>query len=135
MEHTALPFSATVFAFCLLTTGPVGGADELAARTDRSVAAPDQLQLLTDDMSPQDYRKAYRRNRRLIRKAATAYSKDSLRSMGVPKTAVNLVGVAARLAVDQNVKFAVGGSRIMAVELRDVAAEYRAIVFGVRLRW
>jgi hypothetical protein len=135
MEHTALPFSATVFAFCLLTTGPVGGADELAARAAPPVAEPDQLQLLTDEMSPQDYRRAYCRNRRLIRKAVTAYSKDGLRSMGVPKTAVDLMGVTARLAVEQNVKFAVGGSRFMAVELRDVAADYRAIVFGITLRW
>ncbi len=135
MVRAALPFSATVFAACLSITGPAARADALAAQTARHLTEPEQLQSVTENMSLQDYRRACRRNQRLIRHAVTAYSKDGLRSMGVPKTAINLMGVAARLAVDQDAKFALGNSKLMAIELNDVAAEDRSVLLGIKLRW
>ena len=136
MLRAALPFSATVFAASLvIITGPAACADALAAHTARHLTELEQLQSVTENMSLQDYRRACRRNQRLIRHAVTAYSKDGLRSMGIPKTAINLMGVAARLAVDQDAKFALGNSKLMAIELNDVAAEDRSVLLGIKLRW
>jgi len=137
MLRAALPFSATVFAASLvIITGPAACADALSAHTARHLTEPEQeLQSVTENMSLQDYRRACRRNQRLIRHAVTAYSKDGLRSMGIPKTAINLMGVAARLAVDQDAKFALGNSKLMAIELNDVAAEDRSVLLGIKLRW
>ena len=71
----------------------------------------------------------------MIRRAVTDYSRHELRSLGVPEAAVSLMGVAARLAVDQDAKFALGNSKLMAIELKDVAADERSVLFGIKLRW
>ena len=135
MPTTNSQFGATVLGACLLIMVPAAGAAEPSAPTAVHLTEPAQLQSVTENMSPEDYRKAYRRNQRMIRSTVTAYSRDGLRSMGVPETAVNFMGVAARLAVDQDAKFALGSSRLMAIELRDVAAEDRSVLFGIKLSW
>ncbi len=135
MQTTAAQFGVTVLAACLLVTVPAARAAGPSAAAVEHLIEPEQLQSVTGNMSPEEYRKAYRRNQRTIRRAVTDYSRDGLRSMGVPEAAVNLMGVAARLAVDQDAKFALGNSKLMAIELRDVAADDRSVLFGIKLRW
>jgi hypothetical protein len=135
MPTTASRYGAAVLAVCLLSTVPAARAGELSDPATVDLNQPAQLQSVTENMSPEEYRKAYRRNQRMLRHAVTAYSRDELRSLGVPEAAVNLMGVAARLAVDQDAKFTLGSSRLMAIELSDVAADDRSVLFGINLRW
>lgn len=82
------------------TGGPILSAMLLMvctlARADHRLAfADNQLETLTDQMSPEGYHQVYRRNQRMLRKTVKSYTTGTLRAVGMPEPGIRLMGVAA----------------------------------------
>ena len=86
-------------------------------------------------MSEGEYRSSYRHNQRIVRDFVKSYSENTLTSMGVPKSGVKLMGVAAGLAAGQDAKLYLNKSKFMALELKDATEDDRAVFFGIKLDW
>jgi len=122
---------ATILLACLLTAGTPACAEE------QHPFPGGEWQTVTAYMSPENYRKACRRNQRLLRKMAKSYAKDSLRSVGVPETGIRLMGAMAGLAVGGDAHLKLNKSRHtrLALEFKDVIGSERSVSLGFRLKW
>ncbi len=137
MRDLSLRLAATRFAAFLLVASPLVWADKRILFAEDRQVARDQWQTVTANMSPLEYRKAYRHNQRLARDVVKSYSTGALRSAGVPDTGIRLMGVAAGLAVDGDARLSLNRSenRRLALEFKDVVDGDRSVVLGIRLRW
>ena len=89
-----------------------------------------QWQQVDADMSPGEYQKALRHNRRL----AHSTLQDTMVSLGVPSSALNLVGAAVVLAVD-DLRVPLNKSKTLALKIEDAVDEDRSAVVQVRFAW
>ena len=89
-----------------------------------------QWQQVDADMSPGDYRKALRHNRRL----ALGTLEDTMVSLGVPSSAINLVGAAVVLAVD-DLKVPLNKSNTLALKIKDAVDEDRSAMVQLKFDW
>ena len=89
-----------------------------------------QWQQVGADMSPGEYRKALRHNRRLARNTLT----DTIVSFGVPKMGVNLMGAAVALAVD-DLKLPLNKSKTLTLKIDDATKEKRSALLQVKFDW
>ena len=111
-------------------------AEELVFSVGESaVDRPKHWQTFTTDMSDQQYRNAYRHNQHRIGKFLKTYSENTLLSIGVPKTGVKVIGVAAGLATNRDATLYLNKSRILALEFKDVTNDDRAMFFGIKMDW
>jgi len=86
-------------------------------------------------MSPADYRDAVRSNQKQVRRFVKTYSSDKLRTLGVPKAGVAVLGAAAGLAVDGDARLNLNKSKSLAFTFDDVVSDDRAVMFRFRKRW
>lgn len=75
-------------------------------------------------MSSEEYREAFRHNRRLVRDTL----RNTITSLGVPGTGVDLMGAAIALAVDDP---SLHLNKTMALEFKDLAKEDRRVDFRI----
>ena len=103
----------------------------------QSACAADQWHSVTAQMSPEEYRDAYRHNQRRLRDEVKSYSMDALRSAGVPETGIRLMGVAAGLAVDGDAQLYLtrAKSRGPVLEFRDLVSGDPGVLLGIHLKW
>jgi hypothetical protein len=114
----------------LLSAHTVAMAESGSVWGDESLATSQrQWQYVDDDMSSDEYRRAYRRNQRLMAHAV----KDTLRSVGVPETGANTVG-AIGLTLS-GTPLHLNKSETMALELTDVADKDRTLYLKFKLEW
>ena len=121
-------------AFFLTASSCVWAADR---GSEFSGHKPDrhEWQTVNGEMSEGEYRSSYRHNQRIVRDFVKSYSENTLTSMGVPKSGVKLMGVAAGLAAGQDAKLYLNKSKFMALELKDATEDDRAVFFGIKLDW
>jgi hypothetical protein len=74
-----------LFAFVLMIVQAVCAAQQRPLPSD-------QWYTVTEHMSPEEYREAYRHNQHLLREQVESYSTDALRSAGVPETGIRTDG-------------------------------------------
>lgn len=82
------------------------------------------------NMSPKEYETAYRDNRRFARDIA----KDTLLSLGIPNTGVNVVGAAVALTVSKT-KIPLNRSDTLGLELRNLINEDRRFLLRFKVDW
>ena len=92
------------------------------------------LSSIDDNSSLQDNEKTYRRNQRYLRDALQSYSKQSLRSIGLPDQTANLMGVTIGF-VTKGAKLNLNESKTLAIEFKDVVTHDPALYFGYNLDW
>ena len=92
-------------------------------------------QMFDDSMSPAQYRDAYRHNQHLVLDYVKTYSKDTLRSIGIPRTGINLMGTAAGLAAGRDAKFYLNKSKLLALEVKDATDSDRSLMLGIKVDW
>jgi hypothetical protein len=97
----------------------------------------DQLETVSVDMPPETYRGLYRRNQRLLRKMAKAYSTRTLRSAGVPEAGIRFMAAVTGVAAGNDVHFRLfkGQGTRLALEFRDVIENDRRALLEFRLKW
>jgi hypothetical protein len=86
------------------------------------------------NMSLQDNEKTYRRNQRYLRDAIRSYSKQTLRSFGLPDQTVNLIGATIGF-VSKGAKLNLNESKTLAIEFKDVITHDPAVYFGYNFTW
>jgi hypothetical protein len=103
----------------------------------RAACADDQWHTVTAQMSPEEYRSAYRHNQHRLRDEVKSYSMDALRSAGVPETGIRLMGVAAGLAVDGDAQLYLTRrkSKGPVLEFKDLVNGDPSVLLGIRLKW
>jgi hypothetical protein len=117
----------------------VAGSSAVCAEYGDSLAAGHQTQqphwrTVDADMSPDDYRLAYRHNQRLVIDIMAFHSKRALTSSGIPEQAIGLLGTAALLPV-RDARFHLNRSKTLAVEVQDVVDKDRALFLEFKRRW
>lgn len=86
-------------------------------------------------MTVDQYRQASHSNQQQIRHFVESYSENTLLSLGVPKTGINLIGAVAGAAVTQNATVYLNDQKSFAIDIKDAAQDDRAIYFGYKLSW
>lgn len=82
------------------------------------------------NMSPKQYETAFRQNRRFARDRV----KDTLLSLGIPDTGVNVVGAAIALTVSK-AKIPLNKSDTLGIELKDLIDEDRRFLLRYKVDW
>ena len=93
-----------------------------------------QWRAVDSEMSRQEYKNAYRKNRRILVKTVSNYLEQQFTALGVPEMGVNLAAKTIGFAVS-GAKINLNESKTMALEVRDVTQENRGIYFKVKLDW
>lgn len=78
--------------------------------------------------------KIYRRNQRYLNDALMSYSKMTLRSIGLSNQTVNLIGATLSLAT-KGAKMDLNENKTLAIHIKDVGTNDRALYFGYSLDW
>lgn len=86
------------------------------------------------DMSPSEYRRVYRQNRRQVVDFMEFHSKRALASTGISERAIGVVGTAALLPV-RDTRFHLNSSKTMAVEFQDVMGGDRTLLLEFKKKW
>jgi hypothetical protein len=91
------------------------------------------MQRADSNVSAQEYKETYRRNRKIFSHTLESYTKNALGSIGIPEQGVNIMGAALGVAINGarlNLK-----SKMLRLELKDLGNSDRTIYFGVNLDW
>ena len=125
----------TLLSVLLLMMSAVVGAQE--RDTTGSAAAPEYSpwRTVSVDMSADEYKQAYRKNRRFLRRVFKSHATATLVSLGVPEKGIGMLGAAAALALSQEAKLPLNRNRTLAVHFSDMSQEERAVQVGYTLRW
>lgn len=92
-------------------------------------------QMYDERMTPGQYRDAYRHNQDLVLDYMESYSKNTLRSVGIPKAGINLMGTAAGLAAGRDAKIYLNKSKLLALEVKDAVDSDRSLMLGIKVKW
>ena len=87
------------------------------------------------EMSPTEYRQAYRHNRRQILNGALAYTEDALSAVGIPEKGVKFMEGVAGLAIGKKAKLNLDESRLFAVQVDNIAEQDQSLIFRMELDW
>ena len=125
----------TGIVLLLLVAGSPAVCAEYRESTAAGHAKPQSpLRIIDADTSPSEYRKAYRKNQRLVVDFMTFHSKRALKSSGIPERAIGVVGTAALLPV-RDTRFHLNRSRTLAVEFQDVMDGDRSLLLEFKKKW
>lgn len=118
----------------VLAGNPAVGAEYRESQTAGHARQQSPLRTIDLDMSRSEYRKAYRKNQRLVVDFMEFHSKRALKSTGIPERAIGLAGSAALLPL-RDTRFNLNSSKTMAVEFQDVMHEDRALLLEFKRKW
>lgn len=122
-----------IAALCVITSslyGASGHAADPDGLSDRL-----QLQHVDASMSADEYKHAYRNNRRHVVKFAANYSEDTLLALGVSKSGVRALGVVAGAAMTQAATVYLNTGKTLLIDIKDAAQDDRAIFFAIKRTW
>jgi hypothetical protein len=86
-------------------------------------------------MDADEYRESYQENRHHIQKYLTSHSEKALTSLGLSSDSVHILGAIVGSAATQDATLYLNSSKSLAIDVKDAAADDRAIYFGYRLKW
>ena len=119
----------------LLVISTVVGAQERDTRDSAAVPGYSHWRPASVDMSPDEYKQAYRENRRFLLRIFKSHATTTLVSLGASEKGIGMLGAAAALALDHEMKLPLNRSRRLAMHFSDMAQEERAVQIGYTLRW
>ena len=125
----------TLLSILLLVTTVVVGAEERDKMGSATTSERSPWRTVNADMSPDEYRQTYQKNRRLLLRTFKSHATEALSSLGASKKSIGMLGAAAALALNQETKLSLNSSRTLAVHFNDMAQEERAVQIGYTLRW
>jgi hypothetical protein len=100
----------------------------------RWVFKQQQLQDVDMNAAPHEYAALTRRNQKLLKNTLKSYTRNTLKSTGMPEQGISFVSGAVGL-VTQGARLNLNQSKTLALELRDVNDSERTLYFGVTLGW
>jgi len=134
--------SAAIPALALLASSAQLNAEEVTLSEEvtfsfgeSTIDRPHEWQTFGTDMSDQQYRSVYRHNQHRISRFIKSYSENKLLSMGIPKTGIKALGVAAGLAANRDATLYLNKSKILALQFKDVVNDDRTMFLGVKMDW
>jgi hypothetical protein len=127
--------STTIFVLALLASAQLHAEDAVFPVGNSANDKPIHWQSFSTGMSDQQYRNAYKNNQHRIGKFLKSYSENTLLSVGIPKTGVKVLGVAAGLAANRDATLYLNKSRILALQVKDATNENRAMFIGIKMDW
>ncbi len=125
----------TLLSLLLLVMTAVVDAQERDTTGAQATPEHSSWRTVSVDMSPDEYKQVYRKNRRSLRRFFKSHATSSLASLGISETSIGMLGAAAALALDQDTKLSLNRSRTLAVHLSDMTQEERAVQIGYTLHW
>lgn len=128
-----LRITIVVSAF-LLATSSIVHAEELESSLLNLGYKHQRMQSADLNVSIQEYKKTYSRNRRYVGNTLGSYSKHALGLIGIPEQGIDVMGAALGMAIN-GARLNLNESKTLGLELKDVADSDRTIYFGVRLEW
>ncbi len=99
-----------------------------------AVTRADEWAIVAPDMSPPELRQATLHNQHLLGDTLRTYSENAFTSIGFSKKNIDFMGAAIGLAV-RDARFHLDDSKLLALELKDVAKDERALFFGINIDW
>ena len=126
--------NAGIILLFLLAGSPTVCAQDRESPTTGHAKKQSPLRTINADMSLSEYRKAYRRNQRLVVDFMEFHSKRALKSTGIPERAIGVAGTAVLLPV-RDTRFHLNRSRTLAVEFQDVVHEDWSLLLKFKRRW
>jgi hypothetical protein len=125
----------SLLSVALLVSSAAVGAQGSSAVRSSTTSENHLWQAVSLEMSPEEYNRAYRENRRFLRGVFKSQAKAALVSLGISENVVGMLGAAAALALDPDAKLKLNRSKTLVVEFTDMNEEERAIQIGYTLRW
>lgn len=123
-----------VVSVLLLAIPSIGHAGDRRPASTDPVFQQRLFHSVDRQVSSQEYKELYRHNQKYVRDTLRSYSEQALVSIGIPEKTVNYMGAALGL-VTNGAKLDLNESRTLAIELKDVGTQERALYFGVNLDW
>ena len=102
---------------------------------DSSYGEPDAYLKTRPNMSRLEYDQAIQHNKRLLLHAAGDYLKQTLASLGMPKTAREMTGTALGLFLERGAKLHLNGNKTMSVQLDNLDGSDRSIYYKFNYSW
>jgi hypothetical protein len=127
--------SATISALALLASAQLHAEEVTFSFGESTIDRPHEWQTFSTGMSDQQYRSVYRHNKHRISRFVKSYSKNALLSMGIPKTGIKVLGVAAGLAANRDATLYLNKSKILALQFKDVVNDDRTMFLGLKMDW
>ena len=127
--------STTISVLALLASAQLHAEDAVFSVGKSAIDRPDHWQTFSAGMSDQQYRNTYRDNQHRIGKFLKSYSENTLLSVGIPKTGVKVLGVAAGLAANRDATLYLNKSKILALQFKDVVNDNRTMFIGIKMDW
>jgi len=133
-QEVTVMHNAVIVLLFLLAGGPAVCAQDRESPTAGHAKQQSPLWTVNADMSLSEYRKAYRRNQRLVVDFMEFHSERALKSTGIPERAIGVAGTAVLLPV-RDTRFHLNRSRTLAVELQDVVHEDWSLLLEFKQQW
>ena len=127
--------STIISVLALLASAQLHAEDAVFSIGKSAIDKPDHWQTFSAGMSDQQYRNTYRDNQHRIGKFLKSYSENTLLSVGIPKTGVKVLGVAAGLAANRDATLYLNKSKILALQFKDVVNDNRTMFIGIKMDW
>ena len=124
----------TVVLVFLLATSSIVHAEDRESSLLNLGYKHQRLQRADLNVSIQEYKKTYSRNRRYVGNTLGSYSKHALGLIGIPEQGIDVMGAALGMAIN-GARLNLNESKTLGLELKDAADSDRTIYFGVRLQW
>ena len=125
----------TIASVFLLSTSPVVCSGDRDAATLNVVLKQRNLHRIDMSFSPQEYEEVSRRNRRMVLKNLKSFSGNALKSIGVPRQGIDIVGATLGAVYNNGAKMDLHKSKTLALEVKDMVGSDRALFLGVKLGW
>lgn len=125
---------------CLISVLMLAGSSAVHAEARDTIPAepaqvPDyQWRIVTPDMTPNELTRNTSHNQRLLGNSLRTYSENLFTSLGMSRSEINILGTAVGLAV-HDARYHLDDSKILALELRDIAEGERSLFFGINVDW
>ena len=124
-----------VVILSLVIIAPLSARDTDYSLPDLSGPVKFQWQHTDPLMSGDEYKQAARYNKRLLRRAVKHYLESAFLSLGASENTLKLTGAALGFAIMRGAKFNLNASKTMALELKDVDDDDRAIFYKYQFSW
>ena len=125
----------TIASVFLLATSSVVSSGDRDAATLNVVLKQRNLHRIDMSFSPQEYEEVSSRNRRMVLKNLKSFSGNALKSIGVPKQGIDIVGATLGAVYNNGAKMDLNKSKTLALEVKDMVGSDRALFLGVKLGW
>ena len=83
----------------------------------------------------EEYKRADRHNKKLLRRAVTQYLANSFESIGVSESTFRFTGGAIFFFLKQDAEINLNDSKTMSLEFTDVRDEDRAVIYKIKYNW